>query len=98
MNTKIWLEFDTGHYGDHEVSDEVESLIKKGLPFCIKAVHPSAGDVLRVEAGETRETRAEKLVRDLYVQLRIKHSLHQHQPYTWAELHPELMKRIAEFM
>lgn len=36
-----------------------------------------------------------KLVRDLYLKLENDHG---RQPYSWAELNPELMERIKEFV
>jgi len=100
MNTKFTITYSTGEYGEVEVSDEVERLIAKGKPFTISSVHPSVAEVLVIKAGDDidKEKRAQNLIQELYALSVSQHRVDQWQPYTWAEFHPELMKRLVEFM
>lgn len=50
------------------------------------------------EGDVSREKRAEQLIRDLYMECRESQNTNLYNPYTWAELNPELMQRIKEFM
>ena len=47
-------------------------------------------------ADENR--RARKLLQDMYVNCRDDQVINQYNPYSWAELNQDLMKRLEEFM
>jgi hypothetical protein len=53
--------------------------------------------VTEVETSD-REVRAEMLLRDMFMKCRDSQRVHQHNPYTWAELNKDLMQRLKEFM
>jgi len=78
------------------VSAAMESLIQKGHEFTIKSIHPNNGEVFEATLG--RDRRAIQLIRDLYMNCRESQRVDQYNPYTWAELHPNLMNRLKEFM
>lgn len=46
----------------------------------------------------SREDRAVQLLREMFMCCRESVKPNQWNPYTWADLHPELMTRLKEFM
>jgi hypothetical protein len=75
------------------VDEIAETQIRNRLSNCIVAARREI-----VDKDYNRETRAEHLLREMFMKCRDSQNVNQHNPYSWAELNPELMQRLKEFM